>query len=59
MEKVIKIAEIDFWPKKISTKKWPENDPKQPKNDPKWPKNDPKLPNDIKMAQNCPKINTS
>ena len=28
MEKVIKIAEIDFWPKKISTKKWPENDPK-------------------------------
>ena len=28
MEKVIKVAEIDFWPKKISTKKWPENDQK-------------------------------
>ena len=38
MQKVIKIAEIHFWPKKISTKKWPKNDPKQPKNDPKLPK---------------------
>ena len=28
MEKVIKIAELHFWPKKISTKKWPKNDPK-------------------------------
>ena len=28
MEKVIKIAEINFWPKKISTKKWPKNDSK-------------------------------
>ena len=26
MEKVIKIAELHFWPKKISTKKWPKND---------------------------------
>ena len=31
MQKVIKIAEINFWPKKISTKKWPKNDPKLPK----------------------------
>ena len=28
MEKVLKIAEINFWPTKISTKKWPKNDPK-------------------------------
>ena len=28
MQKVIKIAEIHFWPNKISTKKWPKNDPK-------------------------------
>ena len=28
MQKVIKIAEIDFWPTQISTQKWPENDPK-------------------------------
>ena len=56
MEKVIKIAEIDFWPKKKlapkngpritqNCKKWPKNDPKLPtwpKNDPKWPKHDPK-----------------
>ena len=28
MQKVIKIAEIHFWPKKISTKIWPENDRK-------------------------------
>ena len=28
MEKVIKIAELHFWPNKISTKKWPKNDPK-------------------------------
>ena len=28
MQKVIRIAEINFWPKKISTKKWPKNDPK-------------------------------
>ena len=27
-EKVIKISELHFWPKKISTKKWPENDTK-------------------------------
>ena len=39
MEKVI--AEIDFWPKKISTKKWPKNDPKMTQNSPK-------------MTQNCP-----
>ena len=32
MQKVIKIAEINFWPTKISTKKWPKNDPKWPKN---------------------------
>ena len=25
MQKVIKIAEIHFWPKNISTKKWPKN----------------------------------
>ena len=35
MQKVIKIAEIYFWPTKISTKKWPKNDPKWPKNYPK------------------------
>ena len=28
MQKVIKIAEIHFWPNKICTKKWPINDPK-------------------------------
>ena len=28
MEKVIKIAELHFWPKKISTKKWAKNYPK-------------------------------
>ena len=28
MQKVIKIAELHFWPKKISTKKWPKNDRK-------------------------------
>ena len=42
MQKVIKIAAIHFWPKKISTKKLPKNDPKLPKwpkNYPKWPKN--------------------
>ena len=31
MQKVIKMAEINFWPKKISTKKWSKNDPKLPK----------------------------
>ena len=31
MEKVVKIAEINFRPKKISTKKWPKNDSKLPK----------------------------
>ena len=30
MENVIEIAELHFWPKKISTKKWPKNDPKLP-----------------------------
>ena len=50
MEKVIKIAEINFWPKKLAPKNGPkmtQNDSKLPKNDPKlpkWPKNDPKWP---------------
>ena len=52
MQKVIKIAEINFWPKKISTKKWPKNDPKWLKIAQKWPKI-------AKMAQNDPKISTS
>ena len=47
MQKVIKIAEINFWPNKISTKKWP-------KNNLKWPKIAQKLP---KIAQNGPKMN--
>ena len=38
MQKVIKIAEINFWPKKISTK----NGPKMTQNDSKLPKNYPK-----------------
>ena len=46
MEKVIKIAEINFWPKKICTKKWP-------KNDLKLPKIAQKLPKISKMAKNC------
>ena len=51
MPKVIKIAEIHFWPKKISTKKWPKNDQKLtkiaqklPKMAKKWPKIAQKLP---------------
>ena len=35
MEKVVKIAEINFWPNKISTKKWPKNGPKMTQNFPK------------------------
>ena len=45
MQKVIKIAEINFWPQKISTKNGPkmtQNDSNLSKNDPKWSKNDPK-----------------
>ena len=30
MQKVIKIAEIHFWPKKIGTKKWPKMTPNDP-----------------------------
>ena len=58
MQKVIKIAEINFWPQKISTK----NGPKMTQNDPqiaqKMTQNFPKLP---KMTQNCqngPKISS-
>ena len=49
MQKVIRIAEINFWPKKISTKKWPRNDPKWLKIALKWPKI-------AKMAQKWPKM---
>ena len=45
MQKVIKIAEINFWPQKISTKNGPkmtQNSPKITQNCPKWSKNDPK-----------------
>ena len=45
MQKVIKIAEINFWPNKISTKKWP-------KNDPKWPKMTQNCQNGPKITQN-------
>ena len=38
MQKVIKIAEINFWPQKISTKKWPKNDTKLLKIAQKLPK---------------------
>ena len=43
MEKVIKVAEIDFWPKKITTKKMARKSPKIAQ---KWPK----------IAQNGPKM---
>ena len=62
MEKVIKIGETHFWPKKISTKNVPrmtQNSPKKIQNCPKWTKNYLKLPKmdqkDLKlpkMAQN-------
>ena len=41
MQKVIKIAEIHFWPKKIAHKNGPkmtQNSPKMTQNGPKWPK---------------------
>ena len=47
MQKVIKIAEIDFWPKKLAPKKGPkmtQNSPKLTQNCQKLPKNDPTLP---------------
>ena len=40
MQKVIKRAEINFWPKKLS----PKNGPKMTPNSPKMTQNDPKLP---------------
>ena len=47
MQKVIKIAEINFWPKQLAPKNFPKMTQNCPKNDQKlskWPKNDPKLP---------------
>ena len=52
MEKVIKIAELHFWPKKLA----PKNDPKWPKIAQKCPKMAQKWPKIAKMAQKWPKM---
>ena len=52
MQKVIKIAEIDFWPTKLA----PKNGPKMTQNSPKMTQN---CQNDLKMTQNCPNISAS
>ena len=66
MEKVIKIAEINFWPKIICTKKWPKNDTNWPKIAQKLPKivqigpkMTPNCQNGPKITRNGPKISTS
>ena len=63
MQKVIKIAELHFWQKKISTKKMAKKWPKIAQKLPKIAHNGPKMTqncqNGPKITQNGPKISTS